>query len=116
MTTPAQHNCAHSPDGWCLTCVGKLASEAADLRSTNARLRRECDEALQRVEQLEADRLAVVLGELDAGGDRLVRAASALVASCDGRLPADSSDSVAVESIRVRLLALALLSVTGRAS
>jgi hypothetical protein len=27
MTVPTQHNCPHSPDGWCLACVGKLAAE-----------------------------------------------------------------------------------------
>jgi hypothetical protein len=31
MTIPTLHNCPHSPDGWCLDCVGKLAAERDDL-------------------------------------------------------------------------------------
>ncbi len=27
MTIPWQHNCSHSPDGWCLECVRDLALE-----------------------------------------------------------------------------------------
>jgi len=27
MTNPTQQNCEHQPNGWCLKCVGELASE-----------------------------------------------------------------------------------------
>lgn len=32
MTIPYQMNCAHSPDGWCLACVGALAAERDEAR------------------------------------------------------------------------------------
>lgn len=38
MTIPWLHNCAHSDDAWCLSCVAQLGNEAADLRSRVAEL------------------------------------------------------------------------------
>jgi hypothetical protein len=35
MTIPYQHNCQHSPDGWCLSCVRNLAAEK-DQRESDA--------------------------------------------------------------------------------
>jgi hypothetical protein len=32
MTIPYQHNCPHSPDGWCLDCVEKLSEESLSIQ------------------------------------------------------------------------------------
>lgn len=36
MTMPHLMNCAHSPDGWCLDCVAKLAADNDHLRRSLA--------------------------------------------------------------------------------
>jgi len=42
MTLPHQHNCPHTPEGWCLDCVGELvdsqSNELESLGRSNAKI------------------------------------------------------------------------------
>ena len=44
MTNPMQHNCEHSPDGWCLGCVQKQ-SDALERLTKEAAHRKQLHEA-----------------------------------------------------------------------
>ena len=53
MTIPTLMNCAHSPDSWCLACVGELATERDAL---NIKLDEHRDLCVKRVATLTTER------------------------------------------------------------
>lgn len=52
---PTKMNCPHSPDGWCLKCVGKLESERAELEVMNTNNLELISSQRRKIEELRLD-------------------------------------------------------------